>query len=91
MIEDFSGDQKLLIAPALLWLKANQTNVINKPHLREKLSPFEMDILRNDECDISLNLQLKERVLVSTDNGISTVKAEPEPDKPEEIWKVKRE
>ncbi|WEU04014.1 phage tail protein, partial [Klebsiella pneumoniae] len=28
---------------------------------------FEVDILRNDVCDISLNLQLTERVLVSTD------------------------
>lgn len=48
-------------------------------------------ILRNDVCDISLNLQLTERVLVSTDGGISTVEAEPEPDEPEEMWRVKRE
>ncbi len=47
-------------------------------------------ILRNDVCDISLNLQLTERVLVSTDGGISTVEAELEPDEPEEMWTVKR-
>lgn len=90
VIEDFSGDQNLLMAPVLLWLKANQTDAINNPDLREKLFTFEVDILRNDVCDISLNLQLTERVLVSTDGGISTVEAESEPDEPEEMWTVKR-
>lgn len=90
VIEDFSGDQNLLMAPVLLWLKANQTDAINNPDLREKLFTFEVDILRNDVCDISLNLLLTERVLVSTDGGISTVEAELEPDEPEEMWAVKR-
>jgi len=90
VIEDFSGDQNLLMASVLLWLKANQLDAINNPDLRKKLFTFEVDILRNDVCDISLNLQLTERVLVSTDGGISTVEAEPEPDEPEQMWTVKR-
>ncbi|HCM9313897.1 TPA: phage tail protein [Enterobacter hormaechei subsp. steigerwaltii] len=90
VIEDFSGDQNLLMAPVLLWLKANQTDAINNPQLREKLFTFEVDILRNDVCDISLNLQLTERVLVSTNGATSTVEAEPESDEPEEMWTVKR-
>lgn len=90
VIEDFSGDQNLLMAPVLLWMKANQTDAINNPDLRKKLFTFEVDILRNDVCDISLNLQLTERVRVSTVGGISTVEAEPEPDEPEEMWTVKR-
>ncbi|STL37132.1 phage tail protein [Escherichia coli] len=53
-------------------------------------SPFEVDILRNDVCDISLNLQLTERVLVSTDGSVSSVEAVAEPDEPEEMWTVKR-
>ncbi len=47
-------------------------------------------ILRNDVCDISLNLQLTERVLVSTDGSVSSVEAVAEPDEPEEMWTVKR-
>ncbi|ENK7103582.1 phage tail protein [Enterobacter kobei] len=90
VIEDFSGDQNLLMAPVLLWLKANQTDAINNPQLREKLFTFEVDILRNDVCDISLNLQLTERVLVSTNGATSTVEAGPEPDEPVEMWAVKR-
>ncbi|EBD9256297.1 phage tail protein [Salmonella enterica] len=90
VIEDFSGDQNLLMAPVLLWLSENQAGAINNPELREKLFTFEVDILRNDVCDISLNLQLTERVLVSTDGNVSSVEAVPEPDGFEEIWTVKR-
>ena len=89
VIEDFSGDQNLLMAPVLLWLTDNQPDAINNPELREKLFTFDVDILRNDVCDISLNLQLTERVLVSTDGGVSSVEAVPEPDVPEEMWTVK--
>ena len=66
------------------------TDAINNPALREKLFTFEVDILRNDVCDISLNLQLTERVLVSTDGSVSSVEAVAEPDEPEEMWTVKR-
>ncbi|WP_455427529.1 phage tail protein [Dryocola sp. LX212] len=90
VIEDFSGDQNLLMAPVLLWLSENQQDAISNPELREKLFTFEVDILRNDICDISLNLQLTERVLVNTDGSVSSVEAVEEPDQPEEMWTVKR-
>ena len=89
IVEDFSGDQNLLMAPVMLWLRANQSDAIHNPELREKLFTFEADILRNDVCDISINLQLTERVLVSTDGSVSSVEAIPEPDDTEEIWTVK--
>lgn len=89
VIEDFSGNQNLLMAPVLLWLTANQPDAINNRELCEKLFTFDVDILRNDVCDISLNLQLTERVLVSTDGGMSSVEAVPEPDVAEEMWTVK--
>lgn len=89
IVEDFSGDQNLLMAPVMLWLRANQSDAIHNPELREKLFTFEADILRNDVCDISINLQLTERILVSTDGSVSSVEAIPEPDDTEEIWTVK--
>lgn len=78
-----------LMAPVLLWFTDNQPNAINIPELREKLFTFDVDILRNDVCDISLNLQLTERVLVSIGGDVSSVKAVPEPDVPEEMRTVK--
>lgn len=88
VIEDFGSDQNLLMAPVLLWLMDNQPDAINNPELRERLFSFEVDILRNDICDISLDLQLTERIMASAEGGTSIVKAEPEPDVPEEMWAV---
>ncbi len=76
--------------PGFTVARDNQPDAINNPALREKLFTFEVDILRNDVCDISLNLQLTERVLVSTDGSVSSVEAVAEPDEPEEMWTVKR-
>ena len=91
VIVDFSGDQNLLMAPILQWLSINQPDGINNPELREKLFSFEVDILRNDICDISIDLQLTERVVVSTDGGVSSVEAVPEPENPDDaMWTVKR-
>ncbi|MHA1006445.1 phage tail protein [Enterobacter bugandensis] len=89
VIEDFSGNQNLVMAPVLLWLMTNQPDAINNPELREKLFTFDVDILSNDLCDISLNLQLTERVIVSTDGTVSSVEAVLEPDVPDEMWTVK--
>lgn len=90
VIEDFSGNQNLLVAPVLLWLHTWQPDAISNPELREKLFSFEVDILRNDLCDISLDLQLTERVVVNSDGSVSSVEAQPEPSAPDEMWVVKR-
>lgn len=90
VIEDFSGNQNLVVAPVLLWLMTNQPDAINNPELREKFFTFDVDILSNDLSDLSLNLQLTERVIVSTDGTVSSVEAVPEPDVPDEMWTVKR-
>jgi hypothetical protein len=62
------------MAPVLAWLMENQPDAIHNPELREKLFTFEVDILRNDICDISLNLQLTERVIVSADGTCPALK-----------------
>lgn len=90
VVVDFSGNQDLLMAPVLLWLGENQPDAINNPEKREKLFTFDVDILRNDLCDISINLQLTERVIVSANGNVSSVEAVPEPEQPEEMWTVRR-
>ena len=80
VVVDFSGEQGLLMAPVLAWLIENQSDVVRNSELREKLFTFEVDILRNYICDISLNLQLTECVIVSADGDVSSVEALPELD-----------
>lgn len=86
VITDFTGDQNLLMAPVMFWLRENQPDALQNPGEREKLFTFEADILGNDRCDISMNLKLTERVLAREVDGKMTIEAVPEPDVPEEFW-----
>ena len=47
---------------------------------------FDVNILANDRCDISMDLKLSERVTVMVENVRAHIEAEPE----EEFWVVKR-
>lgn len=86
VVTDFTGDQNLLMAPILYWLRDHQPDALQNPDEREKLFTFEVDILGNGACDLSLNLKLTERVLAREVNGQMQVEAVPEPDEPEEFW-----
>lgn len=86
VVTDFTGDQNLLMAPILYWLRDNQPDALQNPDEREKLFTFEVDILGNGACDLSLNLKLTERVLAREVDGQMQVEAVPEPDEPEEFW-----
>lgn len=90
VITDFTGDQNLLMAPVLLWLRENQPDALQNSEAREKLFSFEVDILANDRCDISMDLKLTERVIATVEDGKAHIEAVPEPDAPEEFWAVKR-
>lgn len=90
VITDFTGDQNLLMAPVLLWLQENQPDALQNSEARERLFSFEVDILANDRCDISMDLKLTERVIATVENGKAHIEAVPEPDAPEEFWAVKR-
>lgn len=90
VITDFTGDQNLLMAPMLLWLRENQPDALQNSEARERLFSFEVDILANDRCDISMDLKLTERVIETIEDGKAHIEAVPEPDALEEVWTVKR-
>ncbi|MGL5991569.1 MAG: phage tail protein [Plesiomonas sp.] len=90
IVMNFSGNQNLLIAPIIAWLRVNQPDVLNNPEKRERALTFEADILNNKTCDISIDLMLTERVIVSEKGGKLVVEAvdEPSPADPDEWgWK----
>ncbi|WP_053140716.1 phage tail protein [Erwinia billingiae] len=86
VITDFTGDQNLLMAPVQFWLRDNQPDALQNTQEREKLFTFEVDILGNDRCDLSLNLKLTERVIAREVDGVMQVEAVPEPEQPDEFW-----
>ncbi|CAI0905957.1 hypothetical protein FCL49_05140 [Serratia proteamaculans] len=54
----------------------------HNPDSRDKGFTFEVDILNNTTCDISINLKLTERVIVKEAGGQMVVEAIPEPEPP---------
>lgn len=89
VITDFTGDQNLLMAPVLLWLRENQPDALQNSDARENVFSFEVDILANDRCDISMDLKLTERVIATVEDGKAHIEAVPEPEVQEEFWTVK--
>ncbi|PQK76681.1 phage tail protein [Pantoea ananatis] len=93
VITDFTGDQNLLMAAVMYWLRTNQPDALQNPNERDQLCTFEVDILGNGVCDISINLKLTERVIAEEVNGVTEVRAVPEPGNPfdaDDIWTVNR-
>lgn len=84
VVTDFTGDQNLLMAPILFWLRDNQPDMLQNTTEREQMFTFEVDILGNGACDLSLNLKLTERVIAREVNGNIQVEAIPEPPVPDE-------
>lgn len=90
VVTDFTGDQNLLMAPILFWLRDNQPDMLQNTTEREQIFTFEVDILGNGACDLSLNLKLTERVIAREVEGVMQVEAASEPEVPEEFWTVIR-
>lgn len=86
VVTDFTGDQNLLMAPILFWLRENQPDQMQNVTERERLFMFEVDILGNGACDLSLNLKLTERVLAREVNGAMQVETLAEPKLPDDYW-----
>lgn len=91
VVTDFTGDQNLLMAPILFWLRDNQSDMLQNVTERERLFTFEVDILGNGACDLSLNLKLTERVVAQEVDGSIQVEAVAEPDEPADGWGFRSE
>ena len=80
---DYAGDSDTVIIAALEWVAANQPELLAVDDKRQKGIEFIVDHLNNATCDLAINLDLTESVLVQTDGaGARTVThlEEPVPD-----------
>lgn len=83
VVTEFSGDQNLLMAALLGWVHEHQPDIMANPDLRNNGFTFEAVILNNNTSDISIDLRLTERVVVSPSGENMVVSAVPEPENPE--------
>ncbi|WP_340610792.1 phage tail protein [Xenorhabdus bharatensis] len=86
IIEAYPGDQNILMAVVGHWLREHQPDIFANPDNRRSGFTFDVNILNDQTADISIDLKLTERVQVSTEDGISTVTAIPEPANPFAQW-----
>lgn len=61
-IEAFGGDPDSLFVPVLAWIAQNQPDLIGRPD--SEPFAFESELLDGDSADISIEIELTERVLV---------------------------
>jgi len=80
VVTDFAGDQNLLMAVLLAWIRENQPDLMANPDLRSNGFTFEAVILSNNTCDMSIDLRLTERVIVTPSGETMVVSAVPEPE-----------
>ncbi|WGL97186.1 phage tail protein [Arsenophonus sp. aPb] len=84
--ERFSSDQNILMAVIIDWLKNHQPELLANPDKRHDGFKFEAVIHNNQTADISIELTLTERVLVTEKDGQYWVTAIPEPPDPFNDW-----
>lgn len=71
-IWDFAESPDVLIVPLLVWILANQPNLLLDEKTIQNVIAFEAEPLNHDTIDIALTLDLSERVLVgATQTGYS--------------------
>lgn len=62
-IQSYAGDTDALFVPLLAWIDANQPDLLDRTD--HKPFTFESEILDADTCDIAIEIELTERVVVS--------------------------
>ncbi|WAT27294.1 phage tail protein [Pseudomonas sp. GXZC] len=80
ILTEFAGHPDSVILPILGWLSVNQSELLENLDKAKDGIQFEADILDKNKVDLSITLQLTERVVVGEDGqGKTTVKHPNEP------------
>lgn len=86
ILEAFPGDQNVVFAVVVEWVKQHQPDILTNPDKRTNGICFEADILNSQSANISIDLKLTERVIVSVQDGKYHVEAVPEPENQLDSW-----
>ncbi|NLY33938.1 MAG: phage tail protein [Alcaligenaceae bacterium] len=82
IVQDFSAHADLIILPLLIYLRTNQPELFENKDKAKNLIRFDIEFLNQECIDMSIQVDLTERVIVSQPPGESRLKAEhvPEPE-----------
>ncbi|QNK71736.1 phage tail protein [Variovorax sp. PAMC26660] len=65
VVLDYSSHADAIMVPMLAWLRTEQVEILENPDLRERSFRFEAEYLNKETIDLSIELDLTERVIVS--------------------------
>ncbi|WP_277621919.1 phage tail protein [Chimaeribacter arupi] len=80
VITGCAGDIDLIVVPVLAWLRKNQPDIMATKERRESDFVYQADGISDTVCDISIDLQLTERVIVKQLGEALHVDHVPEPE-----------
>ncbi|HBR1254777.1 TPA: phage tail protein [Klebsiella pneumoniae] len=83
LVTDYAGDIDLIIVPVLAWLREHQPDIMATEEKRRTGFTFKADVLSDTTCDLSIDLQLTERVIVRSVDGALHVDHVGEPPLPD--------
>lgn len=88
-VSGFKGDSEGFFVPVLAWLRENQPDIFTLDDGRK--NGYTFAIVLNDDAtmDISISMQLTERILVSEEQGVLHTTYSPEPPLPEPVTRPK--
>lgn len=69
VVLDFATHPDAILVPLLAWLTRNQIEIFDNPDLREKAIRFEAEFLNSKTIDLTIEVDLSERVLVGRRGG----------------------
>ena len=88
IVLDYAGHADAVMVPLLAWLKRHQPELMDNPERREKAIRFEVEYLTPQTIDLSIEVDITERVLVrpreGTAGGLNVIHV-PEPPHPGNI------
>jgi hypothetical protein len=63
VLTDFAGDPDAVMVPLLMWVRVNQSELMDNVDQRQSGISFEADIIAHDSCEPSIMLSLTERCI----------------------------
>ena len=88
-VSGFTGDSEGFFVPVLAWLRENQPDIFTLDEGRKNGYTFAVVLNDDDTMDITISVQLTERILVSQEQGALHATYSPEPPLPEPVTRPK--
>ena len=88
-VSGFTGDSEGFFVPVLAWLRENQPDIFTLDEGHKNGYTFAIVLNDDDTTDISISVQVTERILVSQEQGALHATYSPEPPLPEPVTRPK--